>query len=80
MFDTMIACLDRIESAGAVYMTSEYTKEEMIEFVDNLTNTTLSDMKKFFDTLPVLRFECKYKNKNGDEKTFVVEGMETFFI
>lgn len=80
MFDTMIACIDRIESAGAVYMTSEYTKEEMIEFVDNLTNTTLSDMKKFFDTLPVLRFECKYKNKNGDEKTFVVEGMETFFI
>lgn len=80
MFDTMVACIDRIESAGVVYMTTEYTKEEMIEFVDNLTNSTLNDMKKFFDTLPVLRFECKYLNKNGDEKTFVVEGMETFFI
>lgn len=80
MFDIMIACIDKIESGGAVYHTSEYTNEEMIEFVDNLSNNTLNDMQKFFDTLPVLRFERKYKNKNGDEKTFVVEGMETFFI
>jgi len=80
IFNTMVACIDRIESGGAVYMTSEYTKEELIEFVDSLSNNTLDQMKKFFDTLPVLRFECKYKNKNGAEKTFVVEGMETFFI
>ena len=80
IFNTMVARIDRIESGGAVYMTSEYAKEELIEFVDSLSNNTLDQMKKFFDTLPVLRFECKYKNKNGAEKTFVVEGMETFFI
>jgi hypothetical protein len=80
MFDIMVACIDKIESAGSVYLTDEYSKEEMIEFVDGLTNSTLSGIQKFFDTLPVLRFERKYINKNGVEKTFVVEGMETFFL
>ncbi len=80
MFNIMISCIDKIESAGAVYDTTEYTRDELIEFVDNLSNSTLSDIQLFFDTLPVLRTECKYKNKNGGEKTFVVEGMETFFI
>lgn len=80
IFDIMVSCIEAIESNGAIYKTSEYTKDELIEFVDGLTNATINSLQKFFDTIPVLKFEKKYTNKNGVEKTFVVEGMETFFL
>ena len=80
IFDVMIACIDRIESGDEVYLISDYTREDLIEFVDSLNSTTIKYIEKFFDTIPVLKFEKKYTNRNGEEKTFVVEGMETFFI
>ena len=30
--------------------------------------------------MPKLIHEMKYKNKEGQEKTFVIEGMRSFFI
>ncbi len=80
MFNIMVSCIASIESGGSVYLTNEYTEEELIAFVDGLSNSTLGDIKQFFDTLPVLRFECEYTNKNGNKRVFVVEGMESFFI
>jgi len=48
--------------------------------MDNLDGNVIKSIQKFFETMPKLRHEMKYTNSNGDEKTFVVEGMRTFFI
>lgn len=80
VFDVMASCIDVIASGDEVYHASEYTRDELIEFVDGLTNGVVNNMQAFFETIPVLRYEKKYTNKLGEEKTFVVEGMETFFI
>lgn len=80
MFDSMMSCLDKLVSDDEVYEFSEYTEEERNRFVDDLSGEVIKGIKKFFDTMPVLRHEIKYKNKNGDDKTFVIQGLETFFI
>lgn len=80
IFNVMVSCIDKIEVKDEVHIASEFSREEVIEFVDGLTSTAIKSIENFFETIPVLRFEAHYTNKNGEDKTFVVEGMETFFI
>jgi hypothetical protein len=56
------------------------TKEEIKAFVESFPGKVIQDLKTFFETIPVLRYEVKYINADGNEKTMILEGMETFFI
>jgi len=79
-YSVMISCLDKIASKEDVYKFSDYTQAEIDAFMDSLSGEVLMKIKLFFDTMPKLRHEMKYKNKNDVEKTFVLEGMQSFFI
>jgi hypothetical protein len=37
-------------------------------------------VKKFFETMPVMRHKLEYVNSKGDKKTFIIEGLKTFFL
>lgn len=76
----MIECVDSVVVEDSKMKLSSFSDEEVTEFFDSLPNSVVSSIENFFETMPVLRHEVSYKNKNGVEKTFVVEGMETFFI
>ena len=76
----MVSCLDKIVSEDEVHSFKEYSDEDIYAFVDNLSADVIKGIEAFFDDIPKLRHEMKYVNENGDEKTFVVEGMRSFFI
>jgi hypothetical protein len=80
LFDMMVNCIDMVVEGEEVYKTSEFTQDEIEEFVNSLSTKSIQDIKHFFDTMPTLKFEKKYKTKEGKEKTFVIKGTETFFI
>lgn len=80
MYNIMVSCLDKIASEDDVYKFSDFSRDDIDAFMDDLSGDVIKQIKQFFDTMPKLRHEMKYKNKNGDEKTFVLEGMESFFI
>lgn len=80
LFDMMINCIDMVVEGEEVYKTNEFTQDEIEEFVNSLSTKSIQDIKHFFDTMPTLKFEKKYKTKEGKEKTFVIKGTETFFI
>lgn len=79
-FATMISCMDKLVGNDEVYKFSEFTPAEIEAFAEDLDSIAVKKIKHFFETMPTLRHEMKYKNSNGDEKTFVIEGMQTFFI
>lgn len=81
-FNLMIGCIDMLISSDGdkIYKFSEFTKEEITDFIESLNSKTISDIKLFFETMPVLRIEMPYTNKNGNSKTFVMEGLNSFFI
>lgn len=79
-YDLMVSCFDQLVSEEVVIKFKDFTEEEIAEFANDLDSNMIKELKKFFDTMPKLRHEIKYKNKNGKEQTFVIEGMETFFI
>lgn len=76
----MISCLDKIASEDEVFYFKDYTEEQIEEFMNDLNSQVISSIQQFFETMPRLRHELKYENKDGVEKTFVIEGMRTFFI
>jgi hypothetical protein len=80
MLDVMVKCIDMVVDGEEVYKLSDFTDDEVSEFVDSLNSEVLQKIRVFFDTMPVMRFEKKYTNEKGDEKTFVAAGTETFFI
>lgn len=79
-FAIMISCMDKLVGNDEVYKFSEFTPAEIEAFAEDLDSNAVKKIKQFFETMPTLRHEMKYKNSNGDEKTFVIEGMQTFFI
>lgn len=79
-YDVMISCIDKIVSEDTVYNLSEFTREEIDQFIEGLSADVVEKIQTFFETMPKLRHEIKYKNSKGNEKTFVIEGTESFFM
>lgn len=80
MLNVMLQCIDTVVvGEDEVHKLSEYSEQEVIDFLENMSAPTVNQIKEFFETMPRLRHECPYKIQ-GKEKTFVIEGLETFFI
>lgn len=80
IFNVMLSCIDSIVDNDVIYKIKDFTDAEVANFVNDLSSQHVSSIKTFFETMPILRYEKKYINKNGNEKTFVIEGLESFFI
>lgn len=65
---------------GDVEFFGKYMDEEVEEWLDSLLTTQIASITEFFATAPVLRHEIPYKNSLGNDKTFVIEGIESFFL
>ena len=79
-YNIMVSCLDKVASESEVFNFKDFSREEIDKFMDDLSGDVLVQIKQFFDTMPKLRHEMKYINKNGNDKIFVLEGMKSFFI
>jgi len=81
MFTTMISCIDTLvdESSDEVFKLSDFSDEEVSDFVDGFTSSVVEDIQKFYVTMPKLKHTIDYKDNKGKKKQFVVEGMDSFF-
>lgn len=80
VMEIMIACIEKIVSGEEVFLTQDFSKEQLVEFLDSLPSSTIQQLEKFFSTMPYLRHEIEYVNKEGNKKTFVLEGLNSFFL
>ena len=75
----MVSCLDQLASDDEIYEFKDYSDEEIDNFMESMTGDVVNGVQRFFETMPKLRHEIPYTNSNGDEKTFVLEGIRSFF-
>jgi len=76
----MANCVDQIFDGEDVYDSSITSKNEFVEFIENLTNKQFEDVQKFFEEAPTLKHDIKLKNpKTGVENTFTISGLSNFF-
>lgn len=79
-YHIMTSCLDQLASETETYSFKDYGQDDIDEFMNNMTGEVMKSIQNFFETMPKLRHEMKYTNSNGDEKTFVIEGLRSFFV
>jgi hypothetical protein len=80
MMGVMLNCIDSvIVDEDQVYRLSDYSEDEVISFIEDMSVLTVNQIKEFFETMPRLRHEVEYE-VHGKQKKFVIEGTETFFI
>lgn len=81
LMDMIINCIDYIYDADNIYYAKDLTKEELFEFVENLTRIQFEKIQEFFNTLPIIKETLYFKcNKCGYEENITVEGIQNFFV
>jgi hypothetical protein len=79
-FDLIAACIDQVYTEEESWATSDLTKKEVVEFLDQMNSSQFKKIEKFFETMPKLSHELEVKNpKTGIESTVVLEGLSSFF-
>ena len=80
IFSIMIDCIDSIYDEENIYSAAEQTKEELSEFINNLTQDQFAKLQHFFETMPKLEkkleFDCPVC---GFHHTQTIQGLEGFF-
>lgn len=78
VFDIFIQCIDKVYDENSVY--TDFSKEELNEFVSNLPSGMMKQIKNFFDTMPVLEHDVQINMPDKTTRTVKLKGLKDFFI
>ena len=80
IFNVIVDCIDYVYDSDTVYPAAEQTKQELSDFISNLTQEQFTKLQNFFETMPKLEKQiefdcpvCGYHHKQ------VIQGLESFF-
>lgn len=80
IFDVVAECIESVYTTEEVFNTKDQTKQEVIEFLENLTQEQFKKIEGFFLTMPKLRqtveYDCPVCNKHHVK---TMEGLASFF-
>jgi hypothetical protein len=80
ILNLIIDHIDHIYDIDQKYPASEQTKEELLEFIGNMTQSQMNLMKEFFDTIPRLYYKTVHMcGKCQTPKDIKLEGLKSFF-
>ena len=79
-FDLIASCIDKIYNAEEVWSTSDCTKKEMVDFLEQMNSRQFKEIEAFFTTMPKLSHIINITNpKTKVESEVVLEGLASFF-
>lgn len=80
VFEIASMCIDQIVEGEEVYESSNFSKKEILEFLEGMDTKQFVSIQKFFETMPKLSHTVKVKNPNTKvESEVVIEGLASFF-
>ena len=72
-------CIEQIYEGEEVFDTSNYSKQELDDFILSLNKNQIEEIQKFFESMPKLVYNAKYLTKDKVVKDLKIEGLENFF-
>ena len=82
MIDIIASCVTQIYDKGGeeIFEAKDSTKQELIDFIEQLNAKQFQDVQAFFDTMPKLTHTVKIKNpKTKKESEITLTGLNDFF-
>lgn len=80
VFDVVVDCIDYIYTSEDIFHAKEQSRQELIQFIENLTSDQFAKIQAFFETMPKLRQNVDYKCPVcSKEHHKYLEGINSFF-
>jgi hypothetical protein len=80
VFKIIKQSVSQIVEGETIHEKADFTDKELDEFIESLTSKQFQDIQSFFETMPRLRHEVKFKNpKTKKQNKVTLEGMQSFF-
>lgn len=80
VFDVVTSCIEYVYSADEIFYAKDQSKEELYEFLNNLTSEQFVKIQEFFNNMPKLSIDVEYKCPVcGKQHNKVLEGLQSFF-
>ena len=79
-FKMISACIDYIMDGEQMHKTSDYTEDEVNDFLNSLSSLQFKEIQNFFETAPKIKKEVTSTcGKCGTKDTKTLEGLADFF-
>ena len=79
-FELIASCIEKIYNEEEVWSTSDCTKKEIVDFLEQMNSKQFKEIEGFFTTMPKLSHEVEITNpKTKVKSTVVLEGLSSFF-
>ena len=79
-FELIASCIDQIYTEEESWVTTDVTKKELMDFLDQMNSSQFKQIEEFFESMPKLSHEITVTNpKTGVKSTVVLEGLPSFF-
>jgi len=75
----IVRCIDQIYDGDAVYEGSEFTEDDILEFIELMDIKTFEKVREFMSNLPTLYYKLDYKNEMGKDKKIELTTLSDFF-
>ena len=72
-------CIKEIYDDETVYSATEYTDEQLQEWINDLDIKTFERVREFFEGAPRVYYKIEYTNANGDERIIELNSLNDFF-
>ena len=80
LFDIITKSIYQVYEGDKVFNATDYTKDEMTNFIESLDSKTFLKVQEFYDTMPKLMHEIEVENPKTKVKSKVVlQGLTDFF-
>ncbi len=79
-YELIVRCIDKIYDANNVYNPEEYSKEEIEEFLNDVSVEVFDKIRTFMTNVPKLYYKIEYKNRNGNDRIIELTSLADFFI
>ena len=80
IMEIITVCIDSIYDADNVYSAKDESRKSLKEFIDSLNSQQFSKMTNFFESIPALAYNLKFKcNKCEHENEIELRGLQNFF-
>lgn len=78
--ELLMRCIEFIFDENEVYNPTDSTKEELVEFIDDIDAMGMIKITQFFENMPTLYYETDVYKKHLDEtETIKIKGLDGFF-
>jgi hypothetical protein len=80
IFDVIADSIDFIYEGDTIHYAKEQKKDDLVQFLGNLTSEQFLKIQKFFQTMPRLKKDIQYTCPLCQKEHFkVLEGLQSFF-